>query len=66
MNYKLIFSNLGFTVHGDNMLSRGKKAVMHTLHVSVHSKNDQKPVSARKYFKKRRCGALTKSFDQKT
>ena len=48
------------------MLSREKKAVMHTLHVSVHSKNDQKPVSARKYFKKRRCGALTKSFDQKT
>ena len=48
------------------MLSREKKAVMHTLHVSVHSKNDHKPVSARKYFKKRRCGALTKRFDQKT
>ena len=48
------------------MLSREKKAVMHTLHVSVHSKNDHKPVSARKYFKKGRCGALTKRFDQKT
>ena len=48
------------------MLSREKKAVMHTLNVSVYSKNDHKPVSARKYFKKRRCGALTKSFDQKT
>ena len=48
------------------MLSREKKAVMHTLNVSVHSKNDHKPVSARKYLKKRRCGAFTKSFDQKT
>ena len=36
------------------MLSREKNAVMHTLDVSVHSKNDHKPVSARKYFKKRR------------
>ena len=61
MNYN--WSKLGLTVaiilrRVRKRPSEGRCAY---LYVSLHSKNDHLPVSARKFFKKRRHGALTKA-----